>query len=115
MGEDEAMAQGILKGALLIALYLGVSLAVVYVTKGSRRVPVQYARMVRGRGVYGGQKHYMPLKVNQANVMPVIFAMSLLVFPSGALQRGRARLGRTRTGPVLRTSSAGSTTPSTSR
>ncbi len=78
---DAARAEGVLKAALLIAIYLGVSLAVVYVTKGSRRVPIQYARMVRGRGVYGGQKHFMPLKVNQANVMPVIFAVSLLAFP----------------------------------
>ncbi len=79
---EDAASQGVLKAAALLGLYLGVSLAVVYVTKGSRRIPVQYARMVRGRGVYGGQKHYMPLKVNQANVMPVIFAMSLLQFPN---------------------------------
>ncbi len=86
--EEERFAQGILKGALLLVLYLSVSLAVVYVTKGSRRIPIQYARMVRGRGVYGGQKHYIPLKVNQANVMPVIFAMSLLVFPSVLFSEG---------------------------
>ena len=85
---DAARAEGVLKAALLIALYLGVSLAVVYVTKGSRRVPIQYARMVRGRGVYGGQKHYMPLKVNQANVMPVIFAVSLLAFPGVLFSEG---------------------------
>ncbi|MCG3133709.1 MAG: Protein translocase subunit SecY [Planctomycetes bacterium] len=78
---DEARAAAFLKLALFIGLYLGISLAVVYVTKGSRRIPVQYARMVRGRGVYGGQKHYMPLKVNQANVMPVIFASTLMAFP----------------------------------
>ena len=85
---DEARTQGVLKFALLAALYLGVSLAVVYVTKGSRRVPIQYARMVRGRGVYGGQKHFMPLKVNQANVMPVIFAVSLLAFPGVLFSEG---------------------------
>ena len=85
---DEAFAQGVLKAALLISIYLGVSLAVVYVTKGSRRVPIQYARMVRGQGVYGGQKHYMPLKVNQANVMPVIFAVSLLAFPGVLFSQG---------------------------
>jgi preprotein translocase subunit SecY len=85
---DAARAEGVLKAALLVALYLGVSLAVVYVTKGSRRVPIQYARMVRGRGVYGGQKHYMPLKVNQANVMPVIFAVSLLAFPGVLFSEG---------------------------
>lgn len=78
---DEARAAAFLKLALFVGLYLGISLAVVYVTKGSRRIPVQYARMVRGRGVYGGQKHYMPLKVNQANVMPVIFASTLMAVP----------------------------------
>src|SRR5204863_10189081 len=60
-GED-ALAQGMLKTTVIIVLYLGVSMAVVYVTKGTRRIPIQYARMVRGRGVYGGQKHYLPLK-----------------------------------------------------
>jgi preprotein translocase subunit SecY len=79
---DSAFAQGMLKTAAIIVLYLAVSMAVVYVTKGSRRIPIQYARMVRGRGVYGGQKHYLPLKVNQANVMPVIFSSSLLAFPA---------------------------------
>jgi preprotein translocase subunit SecY len=79
--EEAAMAAGAGKAALLLVIYLAVSLSVVYVTKGSRRIPIQYARMVRGRGVYGGQKHYMPLKVNQANVMPVIFASSLMAFP----------------------------------
>jgi preprotein translocase subunit SecY len=79
---DTAFAQGMLKTALVLVLYLGVSMAVVYVTKGTRRIPIQYARMVRGRGVYGGQKHFLPLKVNQANVMPVIFSSSLLAFPA---------------------------------
>ncbi|MCE9636132.1 MAG: preprotein translocase subunit SecY [Planctomycetes bacterium] len=80
---EAAFATGVLKFAVFTALYLGVTLAVVYVTKGSRRIPVQYARMVRGSGVYAGaQKHYLPLKVNQANVMPVIFASSLMAFPA---------------------------------
>jgi preprotein translocase subunit SecY len=78
---EDVIARGTLKAAAIIALYLAVSMAVVYVTKGARRIPIQYARMVRGRGVYGGQKHYLPLKVNQANVMPVIFSSSLLAFP----------------------------------
>ena len=79
---ESAFAQGALKATVVLVLYLAVTLAVVYVTKGSRRIPIQYARMVRGRGVYGGQKHYLPLKVNQANVMPVIFSSSLLAFPA---------------------------------
>jgi preprotein translocase subunit SecY len=79
---ETAFAQGMLKTVMIVLLYLAVSMAVVYVTKGTRRIPIQYARMVRGRGVYGGQKHYLPLKVNQANVMPVIFSSSLLAFPA---------------------------------
>jgi preprotein translocase subunit SecY len=90
---EAAFATGVLKLALFLGLYLGVSLAVVYVTKGARRIPVQYARMVRGRGVYGGQKHYLPLKVNQANVMPVIFASSLMAFPAVLFSEGLLNWG----------------------
>jgi preprotein translocase subunit SecY len=67
---------------LMIALFLVIVVVVVYITKGQRRIPVQYAKLTRGRKVYGGQRHYFPLKVNQASVMPVIFASSLLAFPS---------------------------------
>ncbi len=55
---------------------------VVYIQKGERRVPIQYARLTRGRRVYGGQRHYLPLKVNMAGVMPIIFASTLFVVPS---------------------------------
>ena len=51
-------------------------------TQGQRRISVQYAKRVVGRKVYGGQTQYMPLKVNYAGVMPIIFAQALLVFPS---------------------------------
>ncbi|KLU67514.1 protein translocase subunit SecY [Desulfosporosinus acididurans] len=54
---------------------------VVYVQEGTRRVSVQYAKRVVGRRVYGGQSSHIPLKVNQAGVIPVIFAISLLAFP----------------------------------
>ncbi|MCK6479879.1 MAG: preprotein translocase subunit SecY, partial [Planctomycetes bacterium] len=66
-------------------LFLVVTMAVVYITKGQRRVPVQYAKLVRGRSVYGGQKHYLPLKVNAVSVMPVIFASTLLIIPQQLL------------------------------
>lgn len=85
---DAALAMGVLKAALFLALYVAVTLSVVYVTKGARRIPVQYARMVRGQSVYGGQKHFLPLKVNQANVMPVIFASSLMAFPGMLFSEG---------------------------
>lgn len=61
-------------GALVIA-------GVVMVQEGQRRIPVQYAKRVVGRRVYGGQTTHLPLRVNQAGVIPIIFASSLLMFP----------------------------------
>jgi len=55
--------------------------AVVCLNEGQRRIPVQYAKRVVGRKVYGGQSTHIPLKVNQAGVIPIIFAMTLLMFP----------------------------------
>jgi len=54
---------------------------VIYVTQGQRRIPVQYAKRVVGRKVYGGQSTYLPLRINMAGVIPVIFASSILLFP----------------------------------
>ncbi|MFH1999889.1 MAG: preprotein translocase subunit SecY, partial [Planctomycetota bacterium] len=56
-------------GAILVGLYIGIVMGVVFITKGQRRIPVQQAKLTRGRKVYGGQRHYLPLKVNQAGVM----------------------------------------------
>lgn len=67
--------------AILILLFFLVVLAVVFVMKGQRRIPTQSAKHVRGRQVYGGSRQYLPLRVNQAGVMPIIFASSLLMFP----------------------------------
>jgi preprotein translocase subunit SecY len=67
---------------MLLILFFIVVVVVVYITKGTRKIPVQYAKLTRGRRVYGGQKHYLPIKVNQAGVMPVIFASALLSFPN---------------------------------
>ncbi|MBL9085664.1 MAG: preprotein translocase subunit SecY [Planctomycetia bacterium] len=66
---------------VLVALFIGVVVVVVYITKGTRKIPVQYAKLVRGKRVFGGQRHFLPVKVNQAGVMPVIFSSSLLAFP----------------------------------
>jgi len=66
----------------LLILFVAVVVAVVAITKGQRRIPTQSAKHVRGRRVYGGgSRQYLPLRVNQAGVMPVIFASSLLVLP----------------------------------
>jgi preprotein translocase subunit SecY len=56
--------------------------AVVYMTKAQRRIPIQQAKQTRGRRVYGGQRHFLPIKVNHAGVMPIIFASALLIIPS---------------------------------
>jgi preprotein translocase subunit SecY len=66
---------------LLVLLGVAVIAAVVAVNEGQRRIPVQYAKRVMGRKVYGGQSTHIPLRVNQAGVIPIIFAMSILMFP----------------------------------
>lgn len=55
---------------------------VVFITEGQRKVPISYAKRVRGYRVYGGVSTYLPLRVNQAGVIPIIFALSILLFPS---------------------------------
>ncbi len=67
---------------MLAVLWITIVAVVVYISKGARRIPIQYARLTRGRRVYGGQRHYLPLKVNMAGVMPIIFASILFVVPS---------------------------------
>lgn len=69
------------KAVVLMALFVGVVVAVIAITKGQRRIPTQSAKHVRGRRVYGGTRQFLPLRVNQAGVMPVIFASSLLMLP----------------------------------
>ncbi len=66
---------------ILVLLFIAVVVGVIYMTRGQRRIPMQSAKHVRGRRVYGGNRQYLPLKVNQAGVMPIIFASSLLMFP----------------------------------
>ncbi|MDE0937689.1 MAG: preprotein translocase subunit SecY [Mariniblastus sp.] len=72
---------GLEKIIMLVMMFVGVVVGVVFVTLGQRRIPTQSAKHVRGRRVYGGTKQYMPLRVNQAGVMPIIFAQSLLMIP----------------------------------
>ncbi|MBI2495146.1 MAG: preprotein translocase subunit SecY [Candidatus Omnitrophica bacterium] len=63
------------------AFFVGVVMVVIFIEQGQRRIPVQYARRVIGRKIYGGQSTYLPLKVNSGGVLPIIFAVSLLYFP----------------------------------
>ena len=71
----------ILAALLLLAAMFAVVGAIVFVERGQRRIPVQYAKRVVGRRVYGGQTTHLPLRVNTAGVIPVIFASSIIAFP----------------------------------
>ncbi|MGC5050050.1 preprotein translocase subunit SecY [Micromonospora sp. DT48] len=79
-------SQGWWKFLLVIALVLVVITAVTFIEQSQRRIPVQYAKRMIGRRMYGGTSTYIPLKVNQAGVIPVIFGSSLLYLPQLALQ-----------------------------
>src|SRR5438093_4787489 len=69
-------------GIALVFLLLAVVAGVVAVTQAQRKIPVQYAQRMVGRKVYAGQSSFMPLRVNYAGVMPIIFAQAILMFPS---------------------------------
>ena len=72
--------------ALVMAIGLVLVAAVIFMEQGQRRIPVQYARRMVGRKMFGGSSTYIPLKVNQAGIIPVIFASSLLYLPAMAVQ-----------------------------
>jgi preprotein translocase subunit SecY len=66
----------------LVAMMVAVIGAIIYMERGQRKIPVQYAKRVVGRKVYGGQATHLPLKVNTSGVIPPIFASSILIFPA---------------------------------
>lgn len=70
------------KFGLMILLFVGTVIGVILIIQGQRKIPVQYARQIRGHRMYGGQSTYLPLKVNQAGVIPIIFAQSVILFPA---------------------------------
>lgn len=80
VGEPDAI--GPLKVIFLIAAFVFVVAGSVMITQGQRRIPVQQAKHTRGRRVYGGQRSYLPLRVNHGGVMPIIFASSIMMFPA---------------------------------
>ncbi len=77
---------GLEKIFVLIFLFVAVVVGVIAMTKAQRRIPTQSAKHVRGRRVYGGTRNFLPLRLNQSGVMPVIFASSLLILPTFALK-----------------------------
>ena len=66
----------------LTAAFITVTAGAIMITQGQRRIPIQQAKQTRGRRVFGGQKSYLPLRVNHGGVMPIIFASSVMIFPS---------------------------------
>jgi preprotein translocase subunit SecY len=78
--------QGAVTFALVIIVGFAIIAAVIFIEQAQRRIPVQYARRMVGRRMFGGSSTYIPLKVNQAGVIPVIFASSLLYLPALAVQ-----------------------------
>ena len=71
----------------LIAAFVAVVAGAILITQGQRRIPIQQAKQMRGRRMYGGQRHYLPLRVNHGGVMPIIFASSFMMFPPIILSR----------------------------
>ncbi len=72
---------GISNMIAFFAIALLMVVGVVFISRGERRIPVSYAKQVRGTKIYGGASTYLPLKINQAGVIPIIFALSILMFP----------------------------------
>ena len=79
------VSQNLIIGLIILAVMIAIIAGVVMVTQGTRRIPVQYAKRVVGRKVYGGVTQYIPLRVNTAGVMPIIFAQSIMFIPSTIL------------------------------
>ena len=77
---------GIFTLIILMVLMIGVIGFIIYVEQGQRRIPVQYAKRVVGRRMYGGQSTHLPLKINTSGVIPPIFASSILMFPATIAQ-----------------------------
>ena len=77
----EAGTVGLFKLLLFLAIAITMIVLVIAIQQGQRRIPVQYAKRVVGRKMYGGHSTHIPLKVNQAGVIPIIFASSVLMFP----------------------------------
>ncbi|MBA4542337.1 MULTISPECIES: preprotein translocase subunit SecY [Thermoactinomyces] len=80
-GKNAQLFIGILKAVGLLLVVVVIIIATIYIQQGVRRIPVQYTKRVVGRKMYGGQSTHIPMKVNAAGVIPVIFALSLMMFP----------------------------------
>jgi preprotein translocase subunit SecY len=81
---------GAIEGVMMLVLFIAVTMGIIAVTQGQRKIPVQYAKRVVGQKVYGGQSSFLPLKVNYSGVMPVIFASAILLFPQQIMSQAGA-------------------------
>ena len=82
LGPNGAQAKHPFFFIVLLFLFLFVIAGVIMLSQGQRKIPVQYAKQIRGRKVYGGMASYIPFRVNYAGVIPIIFASSILLFPA---------------------------------
>jgi preprotein translocase subunit SecY len=83
--EQFLVTNNLIIGLLIVSAMVAIIAGVILVTQGTRRIPVQYAKRVVGRKVYGGVTQYIPMRVNTAGVMPIIFAQSIMFIPSTIL------------------------------
>jgi preprotein translocase subunit SecY len=81
IGSDSPNSMNVGKILFLCASFVFVVFGTILITQAQRRIPIQQQKSTRGRRVYGGQKQYLPLRVNHGGVMPIIFAQSLMLFP----------------------------------
>jgi len=81
-GSTGAESLGLLHILFMAGAFVFVVAGAILITQGQRRIPIQQAKHTRGRRVYGGQRQYLPLRVNHGGVMPIIFASSLMIFPN---------------------------------
>ncbi len=81
VGKEDQIFLNIVKVVVILLVVIAIIVGVIYILQGLRKIPVQYAKRVVGRKMYGGQSTHIPLKVNAAGVIPVIFALSLIIFP----------------------------------
>ena len=80
--KGKIIAKALLSGVIIAAIIIGVVILVIILNGAERRIPVQYSKKMQGRKMMGGQSSHIPLKVNTAGVIPVIFASSIMSFPS---------------------------------
>jgi len=76
----------------LVCAFVFVVAGAILITQGQRRIPIQQAKQMRGHRMYGGQRHYLPLRVNHGGVMPIIFASSLMMFPQIIVRQLQGRI-----------------------